>query len=343
MDLTNLGKKINYPAKGILAQSSEAKGKEYNATIGQAFLNGKAMSPVKNALYSPAFGNFELRKAWQKYKQLPLVTNGITHGLFIVKELFVDVPVIIPNLYWGNYKLIFDELDTFPMFNNGFNVNALKEKLSKEGKKVVLINFPNNPTGYSLTKEEALEVVKVLKEAKDTVIILDDAYQSLGYEDVAGSLFGELEESDNLVIKLDGMTKEYYSWGLRVGFITCNKDYEYKIAAMIRRTISNVCTNSQREALRLIKEFDGSQDYSILKERYLLVKELVKKYGLEALPFNSGYFMCLKVKNAEEIRKRLLSLGIGVISVGDSLIRIAYSSIDKEKLPFIFEKISEYS
>ncbi|HPG31537.1 MAG TPA: hypothetical protein PLQ81_12185, partial [bacterium] len=123
--LSDLGKELFFP-KGILTQTAEAKqhAKKFNATIGIAKENGKAMylpSLMKyfNNLdidditpYAPSPGQPKLREIWKEHIfdknneldkkikiSLLVVTNGITHGLSIIAEMFVnpgDV-IIIPD------------------------------------------------------------------------------------------------------------------------------------------------------------------------------------------------------------------------------------------------------
>ena len=79
---------------------------------------------------------------------LPVVTSGITNGLYLVGRLFAKKNVIIPDMMWENYQLIFNdsELETFPLFDTnqtrGFNFLGLKKKLNIQGDKVILLNFP---------------------------------------------------------------------------------------------------------------------------------------------------------------------------------------------------------
>ena len=95
-------------------------------------------------------------------------------------------------------------------------------------RKTVLLNFPNNPTGYTVTDAEAKEICETLKasaeKGNDIVVLLDDAYFGLIYEQgiYSESLFGLLANAHEnlLAVKLDGPTKEDYVWGFRVGFMT---------------------------------------------------------------------------------------------------------------------------
>ena len=69
-----------------------------------------------------------------------------------------------------------------------------------------------------------------------------------------------------------------------------------------------------------------------------------KSSVLEPLPFNSGYFMSFNVKsgNAEDIRKKLLKeKGIGIIQIDANTLRVAFSSIDEEKIEEVYKSIYE--
>ena len=395
MDLNNLlsefGKKIYFPQQGILKQSAEANGTKLNATLGQAFEHREPMvldvfndrlSLGKEAfLYSSSYGRKELRELWknlilqknpslQTEISLPVVTNALTHGCYLVGKMFLNEgeKLIITDKFWGNYKLIFShaEIDTFETFVNGsFNVAGLRDKLLEEGtKKVVLLNFPNNPAGYTPTVEEVEKISSAFLEAaeqgKKIIVICDDAYFGLVYEQgvYRESIFAKLAElhENILTIKLDGITKECYAWGLRVGFITYgNKgttgyaELEDKTAGAIRATISNVSTPSQLLAYQALSSSEyaaqAEEKYLVLKERYEKIKEILaagkyKEY-FTALPYNSGYFMCLELQknSGEEVRKRLLeNYSTGVIAIGN-LLRIAFSAVDVENIAELFENI----
>ncbi|MFA5764195.1 MAG: aminotransferase class I/II-fold pyridoxal phosphate-dependent enzyme [archaeon] len=395
------GKEIYYPTRGILSQTKEASGKEINATIGMAFDEEKQIlcldSIKKNVLltgeetfaYAPSFGLEELRKKWaseiikknpsiKSQISLPIVTSALTHALSIIGFLFVNEgdEIIVPDLFWGNYKFIFEKwfgtkLKTFQTFDQegNFNISEFASVLSQgNNKKIILLNFPNNPTGYTPTNVEADQIVKIIKDTaergKEILCIIDDAYFDLVYEEniIKESIFAQLANihENVLAVKLDGATKEYYAWGLRVGFITYGTKnvegtqeiysvLEAKTAGAIRGNISNAPRLSQSLLLKALNDSslnsEKEKNYLLLKKRYENVKEVLsnEKYAeyFIALPFNSGYFMCIQIKeiDAEEVRKKLLeNYSTGVIAIGDK-IRIAYSAISTKSIEQLFENI----
>jgi len=164
-----------------------------------------------------------------------------------------------------------------------------------------------------------------------------------------------------LTVKIDGATKEEYVWGFRVGFITfclensagneaISEALERKTMGAIRSSISNCPHISQTLVLEALKSptlaEEKEQKANVMAERALKVKEVLQndKYqdAWDVYPFNSGYFMCLRLKSvdSEELRKHLLSkYGVGVIALGGSDLRIAFSCVEVEDVPGLFDTI----
>jgi aspartate/methionine/tyrosine aminotransferase len=309
---------------------------------------------------------------------LPVVTNALTHGLSIVSDLFADEgdAVIVPDKNWENYELTFNirrgaEMVHYPLYDadNRFNSAGLRDALLTQkdrGKAIVLLNFPINPTGYTPGIEEGREIIAAIRDAAEAginvVAVTDDAYFGLFFEDsMQESLFGQLcgIHERVLAIKVDGATKEEYVWGFRVGFITYGglaeaslSALEQKTLGIIRATISSGPHPSQTFILRALKSpkfhDQKEQKFHIMKGRANKVKQLLDsgKFGAEwtYYPFNSGYFMCLKLLyvDAEAVRQRLLNAyGVGTIALGTTDLRVAFSSIEESNLEDLFDRIHQ--
>ena len=232
---------------------------------------------------------------------------------------------------------------------------------------MVLLNFPNNPTGYTCSHSEAVAIRDTLvasaEEGNDIVVLIDDAYFGLVYEDgvFVESMFSQLANAHPgvLAVKIDGATKEDYAWGLRVGFITyafsgasakALKALEDKTAGAVRGNISNASHVSQSLLLQTYAtpEFPEwkREKYNILRERYTEVKRILEDHpeyanSFEPLPFNSGYFMCVQPKqaDAETVRQVLLSdFDTGLIATA-GLLRVAYSAAPKSVLAELFANL----
>jgi aspartate/methionine/tyrosine aminotransferase len=398
--LSRLGQAIYFPKVGILNQSAEAKkhATAFNATIGIATEGNVPMhlGVIQNTLseyapadlypYAPPAGKPELIAAWRE-KMLkenpslngktfgkPIATNALTHGLSIVADLFADEgdAVIMPEKNWENYELTFGvrrgaNIVTFELYNEAgkFNTEGLQSTImaqKERGKAVVVLNFPNNPTGYTPTDAEAEGIVAAVKAGAEAgvsqVVVTDDAYFGLFFEDsVRESLFGRLIglHPNVLPVKVDGATKEEFVWGFRVGFLTfgselpvVNDTLEQKALGMIRGTVSSCSHPSQTFVLKALQhpdfEAQRAEKVSILTSRANRTKEVLDsgKYddAWSYYPFNSGYFMCLRLKtvHAETLRTHALQkYGVGTIALGETDLRVAFSCLEEDDIEKLFE------
>ncbi len=398
--LSARGKAIYFPWKGILGQTAEAKNAKINATIGTAFeddgspLTLECIEAIVNLssdsfLYAPSFGMPKLREEWSKLLTIknpglkgkvfsrPVVTAALTHGLSIAGYLFVDAgdELIMPDLCWDNYQLVFGEAcgakfvyyNTF--VNGGYDVAAFSRALNagKPGKRIVLLNFPNNPTGYTVTESEAhalaAEMRKAAEAGNQIVVILDDAYFGLVYEEgiAKESLFVLLADlhPNVLAVKLDGPTKEDYVWGFRVGFITFGfqgagdahlRALEDKAAGAVRGNISNAPCVTQSILLKAYTDpgyaAQKKHKYETLANRVTKIRETLKAHpeyaqSFEVMPFNSGYFMCVRpigVDNEALRRELLVNYSTGVI-VLSGLIRLAFSAVPLDLIESMFANL----
>ena len=400
--LSDVGTRLYFP-KGIIAQSAEAKklGKTANGTIGTTVVEGKPimLPSIKKYVpdltsselvgYAPTAGNPDLRAMWKesiirknpllkdKKFSLPVVVPGLTAGISYLADLFLDEtkPLVAADPSWDNYVLIAEarrnaKFVQFKMFKDGkFNIEGLKETMQKQaesGSVRILLNFPQNPSGYSPTSDEAKQLVSIVKEIAEkgakVMVWCDDAYFGLNYEDniEKQSLFAYLCDlhENVLAAKIDGPTKEDFAWGFRTGFITfgCKglSDAQYealvkKLMAAIRSSVSCAATPSQSLILKAASdgklEEEKAEFRKILERRYKLVREFVSTHEskfIKPLPFNSGYFMSFDTMDidAEKLRQKLLNdRGIGTISIDAKTLRVAFSSLDEEKINIVYQAI----
>lgn len=309
----------------------------------------------------------------------PIVVQGLTHGTNILAELFLNPgdKIILPDFSWENYDFIFQtkfqaEIVKHSFFlADGFHFAALRKTLftQQEQKIMLVFNFPHNPTGYAPSTNEVEKITEILLEAakkgKKLIVVCDDSYFGLNYEEniCPESLFGRVAglHPNLIAAKLDGVTKEFYAWGFRVGFLSlafASSDYkeaffilEKKIQGLIRAELSSMSHPIQTiiEQYLLQEKFslEKAENKKILQERYQKLKKILvnSKYqkAWEYYPFNSGYFLCIKIK--EKVSAKILwelllkKYQVGVIYLGEQNLRIAYSSVPVEKLEPLLEAI----
>ena len=366
------------------------------------------LSADQAVAYAPTAGVEQVRQEWKKLIlnkntslkpdniSLPVVVSGLTSGLSLLAEIFLaeGQNLITSDPCWDNYSLIFKErrnanLLEIPFYGNirdtafnecasiecafdGLDIERISKEAEKEAEKGqlrVLLNFPNNPSGYSPTKAEAEALaalfLKIAEKGTDILVLCDDAYFGLFYEDniYEQSIFSLLADlhPNILAIKIDGPIKEDFVWGLRTGFISFGskgleeKHYTAlvtKLMGAIRSSISCANTPAQHIIIKALEdkrsrdEKNNFQD--ILKKRYKKVKQFLAENPnhpkLKAFPFNSGYFMSFSCKDvsAEKLRQTLLNEhGIGVIALGETCLRVAFSSLDEENINHVYKTIFE--
>lgn len=399
--LSAYGRRVDFLTHGVLGQTAEARADAYrfNATLGEAREKGGPMyltsmhrqfsgvSPQEVYPYAHPAGLPRLCALWEekalrenpamadKKTGTPVVTAGLTHGLSLVGSLFLDPgdPVLLHDKHWENYDLIFGdcccgEVRQYPTFSEGhFNWKGLQQLLEGCGEKaLVVLNFPNNPTGYMPDREEALQIAAVLRAAaeagKKLTVLCDDAYYGFWYADgiLRESLFGILTglHPNVLTIRLDGATKEYFAGGLRLGFLTFGgqpeevlEDLRRKTTGAIRISVSSAGRFSQQMLCDALESEEVSKELQQKKEileargkaAIALCQQGSGKGLWTAYPFRAGYFICLRVEaDAERLRRHLLQdYGIGVIALNDRDIRIALPCLETEELTFLMSCLDQ--
>lgn len=360
------------------------------------------LKPDQVFSYAPILGVGAFRDAWrswilEKVKpsgrdiealiSTPAVTSGITGAITTVAGLFLSPgeSIILPDRYWGNYNNVLirnigARITTFPFYDgDDFNVAGLKaavdESLSSQGKAIVLLNFPNNPTGFSPPVATAQRIATALEESalesgKWVIAMCDDAYEGFTYtlDCMQYSIFAEIAGRRNvLAVKLDGLSKEFLWYGARVGCITfavpetmaAKKDLvtgelEEKVAAAIRSSISN-CNHPVQEIIA-----HGIRDRlgALLAERQRVVDVLARRWEtynremekadpalLRPLVSNSGFFALVDLVSAraEEVADLLMTrYRVGVVPIsagGKQSLRIAFCSVPEGDIPKLVDSV----
>lgn len=348
--LSPLGRRALYPPD-IPFQAAEARGKTFNGTIGQitdgrggavplatlaAALSGLSASERNRALlYSPIEGFADLRRLWRGWQRrgvaaevpstLPLVVDGLTHGLSLAAELFAGAGrvVAVAEPYWGNYDQIFNlrlgaRVVSAPAYREGiYDPRALAHALGGAGlgpgeSAVAVLNVPSNPGGYSPTvAERALlaDSLLAVAEERPLVVICDDAYSGLVFEpDIPRtSPFWDLAgRHPNLIaVKVDGTTKELSYFGGRVGFLSFGiaadspaaEVLENKVKCLVRAGVGSPVSTGQVLAVQALQapdlEAQVAEVHDLLGRRFRALAAAFSALDrdlLRPLPMNSGCF-----------------------------------------------------
>ncbi|XP_060081226.1 probable aspartate/prephenate aminotransferase [Ylistrum balloti] len=407
--LSQKGRALFFP-QGIVAQTEQSTSAKIQATAGMALSNSEPLifSAVQNILptlsardivaYAPVAGLPQLRKAWRQHiiaknpslhaghASLPIVCSGLTHGIHLALTLFLNTgdSVLSHAHYWENYLHIIETyltatLETCAFFDAEGNINiqalrgSLRSMAEKQKKCLLLLNFPNNPSGSTLKKADLpalLEVVEQEAKRGTAVLVLcDDAYFGMCFEEshCSQSLFSYFASlhKNVLAVKIDGATKEMLAWGLRVGFLSFGNPelrtelesaLEQKVVSAIRATVTSASRLSQTLLMKILEdnhtEEEQKRTYTYLKTKYRKVKDtiavLTQQYPnspLRALNFSSGYFMCFDCGDisAKDLRLSLLEKEkIALIQI-HNMLRFTFAAVDEEEILEVLQKIYQYA
>jgi len=228
------------------------------------------------------------------------------------------------------------------------------------------LNIPGNPTGYTPGREMAARIAEVVAaHPGPAVVVVDDAYQGMLWEDGLSdrSLYWDIADKADperqLVIKLDGATKEFFFFPGRIGFLTHSAQgeaadmLENKLKCLGRATVGSPPGPSQALLLKALQteslQTELDANLAVLKRRYRALKNTLKSLDNDKLfpyPFNSGMFALVGLDpqlSPERVRKRLIAEhSMGVISIPSvNGLRIAYGATDEADLPRLVAALDE--
>lgn len=271
----------------------------------------------------------------------------------------------------GTRMVAAESYDTGPEGAFRWRPEAIAEALSDEPADepaIAILNLPSNHGGYMPDEDERGRLVRSLRDAAETrplVVICDDAYAGLVYDDApARSLFWDLlGQHERLIpVRLSGATKEFLLFGGRVGFLTLPFDaaggpheaLESKLKGLIRSGVGSPSALSQMVLLQSMRdgsvgaEIEAVREQLARRQRRLTASlERAREASggrLRPLPFNAGAFALIELDpeiDAGELRLRLIEeLDVGLVSIGDRYVRIAYCSLDEGDVDELVERLT---
>ena len=273
---------------------------------------------------------------------------------------------------WGNYKLIAKKAglktDTYQLFNSegNFNITNLCTKIEEysntQSNILIVLNDPcQNPTGYSLSNEEHLRLIKKLNKLSEKVnitVIYDIAY--LDYDGNNRELHKIFKNIFNNEIKFlpvfaASCSKVFGMYGFRVGaFFTFVKDEELasNITAAIESQIRGTYSSPNGPALSCLAnallgdEVDKLSDQIYnntltLKERTTYFINKLESANIKHLPYKSGFFVCLPCSDAYDVCEKLKEQHTYLIPIADDIVRIAVCSLNIEEIDELVTVLKE--
>ena len=321
--------------------------------------------------YTSNSGLLELREEICKYikrrcgitydaKSQVIITVGGSEAIDIAMRAMIDPgdEVLIPQPSYVSYEPCAILAGAKPVIIELKNENEFK--LTKEElldaitdkTKILVMPFPNNPTGAMMTREELKDIAEVCVE-KDIFVLSDEIYSELTYSGDHCSI-ASLPGMQERTILINGFSKGYAMTGWRLGYACGPREIIAQMTKIHQFCIMCAPTTSQYAAVEALR--NGDKDVAMMRESYdqrrrFLMNEF-REMGLPCFePYGAFYvFPCIKEfgMTSEEFAFALLDAkklavvpGSAFGDSGEGFIRISYA-YSIEKLKVAMGRLREY-
>ncbi len=233
-----------------------------------------------------------------------IVTPGAKYAIYMIVATMINPgdEVIIFAPYWVSYAPIIHACGGVPVSvelkaENDFRLekqpilDAITDKT-----KLMIINYPNNPSGNILLRSEADMLIDVIKEKKIHVIS-DEIYEKVIFDNNEHISIGANEEIAEYVITVNGLSKSVAMTGWRVGYIIAHPDIVKVMFRMYTHTVTCLSAFIQKAA---VVAFDCPDEVEAMRKVYeerrdYMLKHLAEIPGVKCMNTEGTFYMWLHV------------------------------------------------
>lgn len=273
-----------------------------------------------------------------------IITVGGSEAIDIALRAMVDPgdEVLIPQPSYVSYEPCAILANATPVIinlkaENEFRLTAeeLRENITDKTK-ILILPFPNNPTGAIMEKKDLEAIAEVIIE-KDLYVISDEIYSELSYKDEHVSIVS-LPGMQERTILINGFSKAYAMTGWRLGYACGPKTIIEQMTKIHQFAIMCAPTTSQYAAVEALR--NGDEDVAMMRESYNQRRRFLlhafEEMGLPCFePYGAFYvFPCIKEfgMSSEEFATRFLQEekvavvpGTAFGDSGEGFLRISYA------------------
>lgn len=236
---------------------------------------------------------------------------------------------------------------------NGFRLTPedIEKKITPKSK-VLILSFPNNPTGAVMSRSEMEALAEVAKK-HDLIVISDEIYCELSYEQEPVSMASIPGMKDRTIV-VSGLSKAFAMTGWRIGYIACHKDFIAQMVKIHQYTILCAPIMGQKAAIEAFrngrKEIDKMRTEYNQRRRYIV--ERTRKMGIDMVVPQGAFYAFPSVKkfgmDSDTFATRLLQEkhvavvpGTAFGSCGEGFIRCSYAT-SMEHIIEAFNRIESF-
>lgn len=260
-------------------------------------------------VYSPTGGLIELREEVTKYFngkyqcdfdfENALICSGSTEALASTLKTLINLndEIIVPIPAYPGYEPLINLAGGKTVFLNtelnNFKISVeLIEKVITDRTKGIILNYPNNPTGVCLNKNEIYKIVQFCKK-KNIYIISDEVYEGLAYYDSVS--FTSYFEEYKKIIVISGFSKSHSMTGYRIGYLLGDKEIVEKIKKVSQFNVTSPNLIGQWGGIIALKEFSNTDESTnIYRKRFLYLKRKLEEIEIKVVESFGGIYLYFK-------------------------------------------------
>lgn len=237
-----------------------------------------------------------------KAEQEVIITTGASEAIDIALRtiLVENCEVILPGPVYPGYEPIIKLCGAKPVYadvsNHQFKLTAdVLEQYITDQTRCIILTYPSNPTGVTLSKQELQDIANLLKE-KNILVVADEIYSELVYDQTHTSLSSFLREQ---TIVINGLSKSHSMTGWRIGFLFAPAAICQQILKVHQYNVTCASSISQMAALSALTT--GFSDPVSMKEEYRKRRDYVYgrllKLNLEVTKPDGAFYFFVKLPN----------------------------------------------
>lgn len=289
-----------------------------------------------------------------------MVTVGGSEAIDIALRAMIDEgdEVLIPQPSYVSYEPCAFLAGAKPVIinlkaENEFKLTAKEiEDACTDKTKILILPFPNNPTGSIMEKEELEKIAKVIIE-KDLYVLSDEIYAELTYKGKHVSITA-IDGMKERTVLINGFSKSYAMTGWRLGYACAPQKILEQMLKIHQYAIMCAPTTSQYAAVEALK--NGDKDVEEMRRSYnhrrRFLMNAFREMGLECFePFGAFYvFPCIKefgMTSEEFATKFLMEEKVATVpgtafgDSGEGFLRISYA-YSLETLKTAMQKLNKF-
>jgi len=254
-----------------------------------------------------------------------MVTPGARFGVFVSITTLLDPgdEMIVIEPAWPAYRQC--------AINAGIKVRTVKTTLESkwepsideilscinDNTKMIVLNYPNNPTGKILPKKLQDQIVEISKK-HNLYILSDEIYSNYSNKEWTSILSYNYERS----IITQSFSKSHSMTGYRIGYLISNQKIVERLVKLEALCLTNVSEPIQYTAMKSLED-DVTDNVKIMNERLVKLEEICKDMELEFVRPDGAMYIFARTKepiNFSELSEELLNYGVAIapgIGFGD--------------------------